>query len=201
MKLIGLSLRVDIHQYQTSSERRDSYDQCWVDFFHVCGFTPVLLPNNLQVVKELLKSIDVAGIVLSGGNSPVGYNGNAPERDEVEEFLVHWSEDNNNPLIGVCRGMQSIQLAYDQKLQSVENHVQEQLEIIVNGRPRVVNSYHELGSKQVSTPLITRGLSKDGVIKAIAHERANIHGIMWHPERNNSFDHLDIDFFKQVFSL
>lgn len=200
MKFIGLSLRVELHQYKNNVERRDSIDQQWIEFFKTCGLIPILLPNHLTTVDTLLKKFNLDGIVLTGGNNPVKYGGDAPERDCVDQYLIDWSIINDKPLIGVCRGMQSIQLAYKNPLAAVDGHVSSNVSISLDNDERIVNSYHSLGTVECSSPIVTKAKSKDGVIKAIKHESECIYGMMWHPERNIPFEQVDIDFFIKVFN-
>ena len=197
MKYIAVTMRADKHP--DYDETRDAIDQRWLGFLQACCVSPILLPNNLPLVISYLERFTFAGVLLTGGNSPVSYGGDSPERDAVDSYLIDWAAQNDKPLIGVCRGMQSIQLAYQQALKPVTGHVRAQQEISLNGQATLVNSYHTLGAKTCLPPLTPWATSNDGVIKAIKHESKKVYGMMWHPERNASFEPRDIDFFKQVF--
>jgi gamma-glutamyl-gamma-aminobutyrate hydrolase PuuD len=196
MNFIGVTMRADKHP--DYNETRDALDQQWLMFLQACGLTPVLLPNNLSVVKRYLGNINFIGILLTGGNSPIECGGDSHERDAVDSYLIDWVKQNDMPLIGVCRGMQSIQLAYGQTLEPVTGHICSEQTIIVNGYNTRVNSYHTLGTKNCFSPLKPWAVSDDGVIKAIKHDNKKVWGIMWHPERNIPFDAQDIELFKQV---
>jgi putative glutamine amidotransferase len=198
MKLIGITMRAD--SPSDYDETRDGLDQRWLAFMLSCGLTPILMPNNLNLIKSYLEQFVFSGILLTGGNSPVQYGGDSPSRDEVDTYLIDWATQHGKPLIGVCRGMQSIQLAYQQSLELVSGHIKKQQKITINGQHAWVNSYHTLGTKSCQLPLETWALSDDGVIKAIKHTSNKLYGMMWHPERHQPFQQPDIDFFKQVFN-
>jgi gamma-glutamyl-gamma-aminobutyrate hydrolase PuuD len=199
MKLIGITMRAD--SPSNYEETRDGLDQRWLPFMLSCGLTPILMPNNPSLIKTYLEQFVFSGILLTGGNSPLQFGGNSPARDEVDANLIDWAIQNNKPLIGVCRGMQSIQLAYQQSLVPVSGHVKKQQVINIKGQETSVNSYHTLGAKTCELPLESWAMSDDGVIKAVKHIKKHIYGLMWHPERNQPFQQRDIDFFKQVFNL
>ncbi|MFT5852078.1 MAG: gamma-glutamyl-gamma-aminobutyrate hydrolase PuuD [Colwellia sp.] len=198
MKLIGVTMRVDVHP--DYGERRDALDQQWLIFFKACDLTPIFMPNSLELMTSYLELFQFSGFVLSGGNSPVEYGGDAPERDEIDRYLIDWSIKNNKPILGVCRGMQSIQQAYDHCLDNVDGHVVKQQKILINGQQKIVNSYHKLATKTCLLPLKPWAVSVDGVIKAVKHQNEKVYGIMWHPERNDPLVQQDIKFFKKIFS-
>ena len=198
MKLIGITMRVDVHP--DYGERRDALDQQWLAFFKVCGLTPIFIPNSPELITKYLELFQFSGFVLTGGNSPVKYGGDAPERDEVDQYLIDWSIKNNKPILGVCRGMQSIQQAYGHSLDNVAGHIVKQQKILINGQEQIVNSYHKLATKTCQLPLESWAISDDGVIKAVKHQNEKIYGIMWHPERNTPFEQQDIKLFKKVFA-
>ncbi len=198
MKLIGITMRVDIHP--DYGERRDALDQQWLVFIKACGLTPILIPNSPELMMTYLETFQFSGFVLTGGNSLVKYGGDVPERDEVDQYLIDWSIKNNKPILGVCRGMQSIQQAYGHCLDYVDGHVVKQQKILINGQESIVNSYHNLATKTCQLPLKYWAISDDGVIKAIKHQNEELYGIMWHPERTLPFDQRDIELFKKVFT-
>ena len=105
-KLIAVTQRVEY--IEAIGECRDALSQEWAVLAEACGFIPLLLPNHLPTVRELLAALPVGGVLLTGGNDLCAYGGDAPERDEVEQFLLQWSIEKKLPLLGVCRGMQVV---------------------------------------------------------------------------------------------
>ena len=197
MKTVALTQRVDI----VSSERRDSIDQKWFDFLLHCKLRPLLIPNNLELAKIVFNTIDFDGIILSGGNDLIPYGGNAPERDEIELYVLKLAIKKNIPLLGICRGMELIQHYFGIQLLQIAGHAGNMHEVKINGSSRKVNSYHDLGTDQTSNELEILALASDGIIESIAHKRYPIKGIMWHPERNAPFLNDDINFVKELFGV
>ncbi len=87
------------------------------------GGAPVIIPfsSDVSVYESLLPRID--GFVLSGGQdiSPVRYGGDitygklselTPEREEVEYLLLSYAYQFDFPLLGICRGMQMINVFF-----------------------------------------------------------------------------------------
>jgi N5-(cytidine 5'-diphosphoramidyl)-L-glutamine hydrolase len=182
------------------SERRDCLDQRWYPFLKACGLTPILLPNRLETAKSILENVLVNGVLLTGGNDLFSLGGDAPERDELETFLVNNAIQKQWPLIGVCRGMQLIQSVHGIPLERIEGHVVPELEIAVDGKARSVNSYHRFGTKKSSPTLVPWAVAKDGIIKAVRHVSAPVLGIMWHPERYDEPRNADIELFNEAVS-
>lgn len=180
-------------------ERRDALDQQWYKLFARLGLLPLILPNHLALAQALLEQVPVAGLVLSGGNSPLAYGGDAPERDAVDEFLIQWAQKHDRPLLGVCRGMQSLQMAFGQTLTEVQGHVQAKQQIWVQGQPLELNAYHNWGCFDSVSALEVWAHSDDGVVKAVKHHSAKLWGIMWHPERLQPFHPHDLQFFQDLF--
>lgn len=194
------SQRVEIiSSYQ---ERRDCIDQRLVCFLSECGYLPVGLPNNEELIPDYLRIISPKAIVLSGGNSLEKYGGNAPERDASDKYLIEKSIENNIPLIGICRGMQSILDYFDENLVEVVGHVATR-HLIKSNNPknaffnREINCYHNQGTYCVTNEnLKILAKSDDGVVKAIIHTNKPILGIMWHPEREKTFSSQDVKLFR-----
>ena len=86
------------------------------------GGTPLLiqLSDNLEVVRALYALCD--GVLLPGGDDvDPAYYGEEPhpalgnvdrQRDTVEIALAHWTRDDLKPLMGICRGIQVINVAF-----------------------------------------------------------------------------------------
>ncbi len=185
MKRIAVTQRVDISTQ--SGERRDALDQNWISFFEDLPCIPLILPNHLPSVKRILDHTEIHGILLTGGNDLVQYGGNAPERDEVELYLIEVAKTASIPLLGICRGMQLIQHVFKVHLQLIPNHVRQFHQIKLWGTEMRVNSYHRYGAFDTVSSLEVLARSEDAVIEAIAHKEHLITGVMWHPERDLPF--------------
>lgn len=183
----------------TFGERRDSLDQNWIRFLYQTNLLPILLPNHLETVRQMVDRFDFHGILLTGGEDLAAYGGSAPERDEVENFLLTYAISNHIPLLGVCRGMQMIQHFFGIPLSRVEGHVQKSQTVFIHNEEQEVNSYHRWGTTLTNDALRVWSTAKDGVIKAISHHQFCIHGIMWHPERFEQFRHYDRELFAKIF--
>ncbi len=206
MKRIAITQRVEL--IQSHSERRDALDQRWVIFLQKLDFLPILLPNNISYIQNLITDDYIDGILLTGGNSLVKYGGDAPERDDIEKLLIDFAYLKNVPLLGVCRGMQMIQDYFNNPLFQVAGHVARRHSLIVDQghklsniihRYKNVNSFHEYGTYKVEGDLLKVAHSQDGVVMAIEHKEKNIFGVMWHSERELSFNKIDQDMYKKIF--
>lgn len=195
-KKIFLSQRVDIHP--DYGERRDALDQKWAELLWQVGYLPVPVFSHGQTLRALMAQCPPWGILLTGGNSPVPYGGTSPERDEADALLIAYAVRHRIPLLGVCRGMQSVILYFGGTLQEIQGHVATRHEI-GGDFARTVNSYHTLISASLPDELVVTGRSPDGAIEAIRHGSLPIAGIMWHPEREIPFDERDITLIRALF--
>jgi len=194
MKKILVSQRVDV--IESYNERRDALDQNWARFLYEAGIIGLPVFNHNETIKELLPSFQINGILLTGGNSHANYGGTAPERDNTDNLLISYAIENKIPLLGVCRGMQSIVIYFQGVLHKVSGHIAVRHDIDIN---RNVNSYHEYSALSLPDSLEVISKSKDGEIEYIKHKEYSLTGIMWHPERENPFNKDDIFLFKTIF--
>lgn len=184
------------------------------------GGIPVILgmvPSD-EMLPELLGRLD--GLVLSGGpDIDPGYYGRepipelgeiTPERDEMEMNLIHRFHAMNKPILGICRGMQALAVAFGATLYqdlptqypshidhdpNKENrdvrdahlvHVQKgtRLEAISGPGEWFVNSYHHQAVETVPEGMRLAAVSPDGIIEAIEVPEGTLClGVQWHPER------------------
>lgn len=201
---MGITQR--IVNVETYVERRDALDQHWAPFLHLCQVFPIPLPNRHPDLNRYVEALNLQGLILSGGED-VG-NGAAPERDEAERLLMDESVKRGWPVIGVCRGMQFLNLFHGGRLRTIDGHVGcvHPIERVVGeneGRSfrfdGEVNSYHRLGVSRGDladdlVPLVETG----GWVEGFVHTRHPHYGIMWHPERNGTFSENDVALFKAV---
>lgn len=196
MKIVAISQRVD--EIRDYGETRDALDEKWHELFAKLDIVLVPVPNFPQALTDLLKRLNPDGIVLSGGNTPVEYGGNAASRDKTDEMLISYAVRRDIPLIGICRGMQSVALYFGSTLKRVEGHVARKHWIYGN-ICREVNSYHSYAIDCLDPCLVPIAADEDGIIEAIVHRVHQIYGIMWHPERENPFSQNDIELIRDVF--
>ena len=199
MKLVGLTQRVAVEAKH--GERRDCLDQRWAVFVERLGFVPVALPNIApHHVPALLDVLRLDAVILTGGNSlhvvEPAAPGAAPERDAFEAMLVDEAVRRSIPMLGVCRGMQLINLHLGGQLSRLAGHVACDHLVMVEtpyssasasaSASVRVNSYHNWGIRadQLAASLIPIARDRQGNIEGFVHESARLSGIMWHPERN-----------------
>lgn len=209
MLKIGLTQRVDvIESYQ---ERRDCLDQAWSDLILSMGWLPLPLPNKAEKKAVcFLEQVDLDGVILTGGNDldcMQNATNSAPERDGFEHNLISECIAHNVPVLGVCRGMQFLNIYHGGTISNISNHVavvhsiqSKDQSIMPLADRKCVNSYHNYGIMSDNLPdsICSVALSPDGVIEAIAHKDLPHWGIMWHPERTPQ-DSRDADLLKNLF--
>jgi putative glutamine amidotransferase len=184
------------------------------------GGVPTILPPVVdpRMAEALLEGID--GLLFSGGSDldPGYYDEECapelgvtnPERDAFEIALLRLALRVGVPILGICRGMQVLNVALGGTLYqdlpsqlgtNILDHWQEtpkrqpahKIEIlhdsslaeITQRRYVKVNSYHHQGIKEVADNLVVTARSSDGVIEAVEHRDFSNYwlvGVQWHAE-------------------
>ena len=193
-KRIGITQRVT--HLADINETRDCLDQSWTTLLTGCGFQPILLPNRLPEPGEYVRSLQLGGIIFSGGNDlcviESGRN-HAPERDSLERTLLTHCIEHRLPLLGVCRGMQML-LAEDGVMPApLSDHVATTHRLSRTAESPLplpgtftTNSYHDFGFAELpeSCAYTCIARASDNSVEAIVHDdHPFVAGIMWHPER------------------
>jgi len=206
MKRVGITQRVEyITKY---NETRDCLDQRWSELLLELEYLPIPLPNiNPESVSALLKILKLDLIIFSGGNSLTVLDETAanisPQRDLFEKTLFSEAMGLNIPILGVCRGMQMLNIQMGGTLSKVTGHIA--VNHTINSLdtsfdfPCDVNSYHSWGIRKsdLSKDLKPLALDSDGNIEAFINEEKKILGIMWHPEREYPFNSKDTQMIKR----
>ena len=204
MKRIAVTQRVET--FYGGKERRDCLDQAWTTLLQSFGAIPLPLPNALSDPGRYLSMLGVEGVILSGGNdlaelADPEQEGTASERDATERAIVSHCIGHRVPLLGVCRGMQAINIFLGGRGTRISRHagtrhsVQAQAGFACYWPGQFeVNSYHHFG-------ILPDGLAPhldaavtcaaDGTVEAFCHQSANCVGVMWHPEREPAIAHHD----------
>lgn len=178
------------------------------------GGVPVFIGHDVTVVQDYLQKLD--GIVLTGGDlkspPPEFENGQHKPvdpklypREAVEYVLIQEAYKRDIPLLGICAGMQDMNVALDGTIGNlkeagkttiehrVENREEVQHEInvvpksmlycIVKKKKFGVNSNHRNGIERLSQKFVVTARAPDDVIEAFeAPHKIFFMGVMWHPE-------------------
>lgn len=220
MKKIGITQKVIFDN--NSKEIRDTLDHNWHDFSRSINSILFPIPNNLKNLNPYLETLNLDGIILSGGNNigsknKILFKNKSLEIDDVsknreitELELFKWAIKNKKPVIGVCKGMQFInsffngsQIIIDKLVHVNKSHIINFIDdcmIKIYGNKTSVNSFHNFAIKKIDLPdeLIPTSIFEDEV-ESFRDFNNLINGIMWHPERNYPFNKFDIEFFKKIF--
>ncbi|HLY26216.1 MAG TPA: gamma-glutamyl-gamma-aminobutyrate hydrolase family protein [Aggregatilineales bacterium] len=182
------------------------------------GALPVILPLalGLDTLRGLFDRVD--GLFMAGGGdlNPACYLQDAHTktegidelRDETELLLTRWALESDKPLLGVCRGVQTLNVAaggtlvqdlseqwpdsirhqyFPEKPRSYVAHEIStvpgtRLSQILGGKAHV-NSFHHQAVATVGGGFTVAAYAPDGVIEAIeAPGERFIVGVQWHPE-------------------
>jgi putative glutamine amidotransferase len=210
--LIGVTTRL-------SAEETFYLRRYYAEAVEGAGGVPVYIPliPDRAYLSALCERLD--GLALSGSNSdldPVYYGEEPhqklgavlPERDETDLILLEIAERRAMPVLGICFGMQSLNVArggsliQDLTSQMPEAVKHEQGQIInrpshhirieprtllvelAGGETARVNSSHHQAINKVGRDLQVIARAPDGVIEAIIDPRPDrfVLGVQWHPE-------------------
>ena len=186
------------------------------------GGIPLVLPpyTDAEALCQTLDRVD--GILLSGGGDinplllgeePIpGLHGICPQRDEMELQLVREAYNHQIPMLGICRGIQTLVAALggtiyqDLNTQYTEaplvKHDQDLDRAYASHTVKVeagstlaslfpeavekglpVNSFHHQAVRTPGPLLRVSAKATDGVIEAVeSNEFKSIIGVQWHPE-------------------
>src|SRR5262245_13826960 len=197
------------------------------------GGIPLILPliASEDYVDQIWPMLD--GLVLSGCHSDLNPKlyGEAPhpslgpvseERDRFDWLLLRRAHQEALPLLGICRGFQSLNVFRGGKLmQDVPSEFTTAIDHDVDdpGRTFVhdvrlasgsmlnsaeqdahfpVNSEHHQAVREPGAGLKPIAWSEDGLIEAVQGEDARhyVLGLQWHPERTHDVDELSQSIFK-----
>jgi putative glutamine amidotransferase len=201
------------------AERRDTLDQAWAPFLDACGLDGLPVPNRHPGPAGFLRRLGAKGVILSGGGNLsdalgtlagaparvlAGQADLSPERDRTETALVHASLQEGWPVLGVCRGMQVLNVFHGGGLGMLEGHAGKKHALTSSSSTFAfdaeVNSFHDCG---IPVDDLGKGLralaTADGHVEALAHESLPHLGVMWHPERNSPFSANDVALFRRFF--
>ena len=214
--VIGIPCQAD---FRAGSERPlYGNNRTYVHAVESAGGLPILIPmlTNLQGLEDLFPRLD--GILLSGGIDlqPSLYGEQKhpaldrfdPQLDTFEMTLATWALQEDIPILGICRGMQLLNVLLggnlyqdiaSQRPGSLEHRrrdlprtelthtvtVEEEslMEKILGTRQLWVNSLHHQAIKEPGKGIYISGHSDDGVAELMeVHDHRFVLGVQGHPE-------------------
>lgn len=235
-KIIGITANADYTANGTSSgQRRHVLNAAYAEAVAAAGAVPLILvrTDDEETARRQISLLD--GIVLSGGGdvAPVWF-GEEPHanlgdvddlRDAYEIELVKQAKLQNKPLLGICRGMQVMNVALggtlyqdlsligpdclqhrqsadrDRPSHSIRVAENTWLRGVLGGGARV-NSFHHQAIKAVANDFIVNAVSPDGVIEGIEKTNAPFMlGVQWHPEHMIREDAKTLSLFEQFLAM
>ena len=161
-----------------------------------------------------VKSADCEALLLPGGGdldpSLYGQPNTAsvnlePDRDALEWDLLNGFLRDGKPVLGICRGMQSLNVFLGGTLlQDIPGHSrvggQDRMHpvrtapgpladlfrtacLLTDGGGLTVNSAHHQAADRLGAGLTAAQYGPDGVVEAVVHRTLPVWGVQWHPER------------------
>jgi putative glutamine amidotransferase len=182
------------------------------------GGQALLLPPDDATARAPDEALDLLdALVLAGGSDvdPAAYGarphpetrGTRPERDRFELALAHRALERDLPLLGICRGMQLMNVACGgtlvQHLERVDLHRDapgafndHEVELVpgslaaraVGAERTAVKSHHHQALDELGDELVVSGRSlADGLVEAVERPGCRFAlGVLWHPEEDGS---------------
>ncbi len=193
-------------------EDRYLIDKEYIEAIERAGGLPVLIPYLES--DEALRSVmnQIHGLLLSGGGDldPIHYGQEpqnvkklVPERDHVELFMTREAFERRIPILGICRGIQTLNVALGgtliqdltdlQHYQDAEGYVlthtiriakDSLLAELLGTTETRVNSFHHQAVEEVAPSLKATAWAADGTIEAVESKDPSrfVLGVQFHIE-------------------
>lgn len=197
-KLIGVTPRIS----QNGDIEREGVNRNYIEALQKRDANVIMITINNPNLKEILDLCD--GFLVTGGNDmdPKYYGevneglskGVREEHDIIDKEIIEYAVKNKKPLLGICRGHQSINvilggtliqdigtshsnISNGETANTIENDVLNFEKVITT------NSYHHQAIGKIAPNMKVIATHPDGTVEAIVHDFLPIIGIQWHPER------------------
>ena len=224
MKPIAISMN-----FKQLFRGNDLIEQNYIEYYSKFDILPILISNALANPTEYCRHFDVEGIILTGGidietevinADSSGRGKKCRGRDAVEWQLLKMAVESNMPVLGICRGMQLINLFFggniiinmDKTIPGAISHTAVEHDVIItdSGFQSIlkcdslrVNSFHNHGliESSIAPDLCEFArCAEDNSVEGIFHPGYPILGIQWHPERREAINENEFQLLKTFFT-
>ena len=202
MQRYGLS-KNGSEKYYINKEFKDIFEKLNILLFPISSLT------NIKEVKKICDGLIVTGSAIDINpknyyEQPIAEMHKLTEEIDTLDFTaIREFNDINKPILGICRGIQAINVCFGGSLyQDIPNHklskeerhnVKFEKESFLydcyNTKEMQINSLHHQAIKEVANGFKVVAKSEDGIVEGI--ENKNIIAVQWHPEYM-----MDIKFFE-----
>lgn len=215
--LIGLSAYCERARWRAWDTDTVLLPRRYADSVEAAGGIPVLLPP-VPGIENAIARLD--GLLLSGGGDidPARYGADADprsasihsDRDAAEFALIEAATAQRLPVLGICRGLQVINVALGGSLHQHlpdlvgnDSHSPElagygshkvsvasgsQLAAVLSRSEAAVPTHHHQAVNRLGAGLVATAWTDDGVTEAVEYDQQDGHhgqfmmAVQWHPE-------------------
>ncbi|UTC76897.1 gamma-glutamyl-gamma-aminobutyrate hydrolase family protein [Treponema sp. OMZ 799] len=223
--------------YEPSAGLFAGYERMYTNTDYVnavlaAGGVPLMLPiiNDEEAVRQQIENL--SGIIIMGGydvephffnEEPLSCLGEIlPKRDIYELKLIKAAKALKKPILGICRGMQILNVAFDGSLYQDLSLIKRDIQIqhVQKARPQerthsikteansimqkvfgkedMVNSFHHMAVKELAKDFKVTAHAPDGIVEAIEYTGDGfMMGVQFHPEMTAAVHKPSLDLFKE----
>ena len=145
-KKIGITQNVLINKKR--NEVSENLDTRWFDLLSTQSLQIITLSYKQKNPEKFFKSLNIKGFILTGGNDiSIGKKSitNFKKRDIFEKKIIKYCIKNNLPILGICRGMQLLNLFFGGEIERILGHSGTNHKVYFYKKTMLVNSYHKYG--------------------------------------------------------
>lgn len=210
-KIIGITTS----EFKDDERFLQTTNEDYIDAIIKAGGIPVLLPICDEEGIEIEQARCLDALLVTGGIdvNPLTYHENCRfeqgessiRRDLYEIRLIKAFANSHKPILGICRGLQIINVAFGGTLyqdnclasEYVQQHTQKEKRDYPIHSIRIkketflssiftdkayVNSFHHQSIKKLADCFDIVARSEDSIIEAIQHHYLDIYAVQFHPE-------------------
>ncbi len=186
--IIAVPLRIKDDVY----EIKKRYEEALINFQMIPLY---LTKENMILISKC------QGLFLPGGidvnprryhQIPASISHVNDELDELEYQAITYAIKCQIPILGVCRGIQILNVYFHGTLfQNIEHHqntshpATNSLKILSSKKKITINSFHHQAIDQIAPNMEPFLISEDGIIEGIYDHEKKIIAVQYHPELND----------------